>query len=321
VVNTSPISMPEWRIVTTGLRFPEGPVALPDGSVLVVEIERGTITRIAPDGTTDVVAQPGGGPNGLAPGPDGKVYVCNNGGFNWHRGPGDFRPVGIADSYSGGRIERVDLASGRVEVLYTHCDGRPLNGPNDIVFDRHGGFYFTDLGKVRGRILDRGAVYYARTDGNLLKEIVFPILTPNGVGLSPAEDFLYVAETETARLWRFRITAPGELEKAPYPSIHGGELVAGVGGFQRIDSLKVEADGRICVATLVRGGITVIAPDGGTVEHVPAPDRYTTNICFGGADLRMAYATFSGTGRLAALPWPRPGLKLHFSDPARPKAR
>lgn len=311
----------EWRTITTGLRFPEGPVALPDGSVVLVEIERGTITRVSPDGTKAVVAEPGGGPNGMALGPDGKLYVCNNGGFNWHRGPGDFRPIGIADSYSGGRIERVDLKTGRIETLFTHCDGRPLNGPNDIVFDRHGGYYFTDLGKVRGRIWDRGAVYYAAPDGKSLKEVIFPIVTPNGIGLSPEEDFLYVAETESARLWKFRIVKPGELEKQPYPSQNGGALVAGIGGFQRFDSLKVEADGRISVATLVTGAITSMSPDGSVVEQVMTGDRYTTNLCFGGADLRTCYATLSGGGTLAMATWPRAGLKLHFSDPANPKPR
>lgn len=310
-----------WQTVTTGLRFPEGPVALPDGSVVLVEIERGTITRVAPDGTTSVVAEPGGGPNGMAPGPDGKLYVCNNGGFAWHRGPGDFRPIGIADSYSGGRIERVDLDTGKVETLFTHCDGRPLNGPNDIVFDRHGGYYFTDLGKVRGRIWDRGAVYYAAPGAKTLKEVVFPIVTPNGIGLSPDEDFLYVAETESARLWKFGITKPGELDKQPYPSQNGGALVAGIGGFQRFDSLKVEADGRIAVATLVTGAITSMTPDGKTVEQTMTGDRYTTNLCFGGPDQRTCYATLSGGGTLVKGTWPRAGLKLHFSDPANPKPR
>ena len=71
------------EIVTTGLKFPEGPVAMPDESVLVVEIARGTLSRVMPDGKVEVVAEPGGGPNGAAIGPDGKCYICNNGGFEW----------------------------------------------------------------------------------------------------------------------------------------------------------------------------------------------------------------------------------------------
>src|SRR2546426_7892594 len=76
--------MPEMREITSGLQFPEGPVALADGSVLVVEIKRGTLTRVAPDGKQTIVATTGGGPNGAAIGPDGRVYVCNNGGLEWH---------------------------------------------------------------------------------------------------------------------------------------------------------------------------------------------------------------------------------------------
>jgi len=69
------------RILAEGLKFPEGPVAMPDGAIVLVEIERETISRVAADGTVDVLAQVGGGPNGLALGPDGALYVCNNGGF------------------------------------------------------------------------------------------------------------------------------------------------------------------------------------------------------------------------------------------------
>jgi len=104
--------MAEMQIMARGLRFPEGPVAMADGSVVLVEIARGTITRVAADGTLSVVATPGGGPNGLALGPDGAFYLCNNGGFVWHEEPGMLRPTRQADDYSGGRIERVDPASG-----------------------------------------------------------------------------------------------------------------------------------------------------------------------------------------------------------------
>lgn len=306
--------MPPFRTIATGLRFPEGPIAMPDGSVVLVEIERRTLSRVYPDGTVRVIAETGGGPNGAAIGPDGAVYVCNNGGFRWHEDKNGLRPVAQAEDYGGGRIERVDLATGAVKVLYTASPGGPLKGPNDIVFDRAGGMWFTDLGKARPRELDRGGVYYAKADGSDIREVVHPMLTTNGIGLSPDEKRLYVAETQTGRLWAFDIEAPGVLRKRPWPSVNGGELVAGLPGFQLFDSLAVEANGSVAVATLFNGGITVISPDGKIAEHVPFPDIYTTNICFGGPDMKTAYITLSASGRLIACDWPRPGLKLNFQE-------
>ena len=132
--------MSDLKVLATGLRFPEGPVVMPDGSVALVEIARGTVTRVAPDGTVSVIADLGGGPNGLATGPDGALYVCNNGGFEWHEEPGMIRPIGTPTSYAGGRIERVDPNTGEFRVLYERCGEQKLKGPNDIVFDRSGGF-------------------------------------------------------------------------------------------------------------------------------------------------------------------------------------
>jgi gluconolactonase len=307
--------MPEIRTLAEGLEFPEGPVALADGSVLLVEIAAGALTRIGADGTKTVVARPGGGPNGAAIGPDGKCYLCNNGGFEWIRDDaGHLRPFMIAKDYAGGRIERVDLATGAVEVLYRACGEVPLKGPNDIVFDAHGGFYFTDLGKVRAREMDRGAVYYAKADGSFITEVAFPMMTPNGIGLSPDGKTLYVAETDAARLWAFAVEAPGVVRKEPWPSPHGGRILAGMGGYQRFDSLAVQGDGRVCVATLINGGVTVISPDGRHVEHHPMPDPMTTNICFGGPDRKTAYLTLSWSGRLVAVDWPTPGLQLNYTS-------
>ena len=259
------------------------------------------------------VARPGGGPNGAAIGPHGKCYVCNNGGFEWHAEGVHRRPIGQARDYAGGRIERIDLETGAVECLYRAAGDVPLNGPNDLVFDAQGGFYFTDLGKVRARDMDRGAVHYAKADGCFITEVAFPMVTPNGIGLSPDEKPLYVAETEAARLWAFDIIEPGVVRKEPWPSPHGGRLVAGVGGYQRFDSLALDAEGRICVATLINGGITVISPDGRHVEHHPMPDPITTNICFGGPELKTAFITLSWTGRLVAVDWPVPGLRLNHA--------
>ena len=307
--------MTQFRTITDGLRFPEGPIAMPDGSVVLVEIERGTLTRVLPDGTKEVIAETSGGPNGAAIGPDGACYICNNGGFKWSydAASGGMRPVGQADDYVTGRIERVDMETGKVERLYDNCSGNRLSGPNDIVFDRKGNMWFTDLGKARERDLDRGAIYWAKSDGSEIKEVVQPFTTPNGIGLSPDEKTLYVAETEGGRLFAFDIVGDGEVKLLPYPeSLNGGRYITSDTGMRRYDSLAVEAGGNVCVATLFTGGITVASPDGGTVEFVETGDGYTTNICFGGENLQKAYITLSWQGLLVECDWPRVGLPLNF---------
>ena len=291
--------------ITAGLRFPEGPIAMPDGSVVVVEIERGTLSRVLPSGEVEVIADLGGGPNGAAVGPDGAFYVCNNGGFVWHDRDGKLTPGGTPEDYSGGRIERVELG-GEFSVLYRECDGIPLNGPNDIVFDATGGMWFTDLGKTYERHRDLGALYYARADGSHISRQIAPRETPNGIALSPDERTVYFAETITGRVWAYSITNPGEVDPT------SGRLLAGLPGLQLLDSMAVDAEGNVCVATLVNGGITIVSPDGDKVEHVPFDDRFTTNICFGGERLETAFITLSSTGRLVSVPWTTPGLPLNF---------
>ncbi|MBY8825835.1 SMP-30/gluconolactonase/LRE family protein [Sphingomonas colocasiae] len=303
------------RIVADGLRFPEGPVALPDGSVVLVEIAAGRITRIMPDGGRRVVAEPGGGPNGLAMGPDGKLYCCNNGGFGWVEADGLLMPHGTPPDYEGGRIERIDLETGAVETLYRDGDfGCALRGPNDIVFDADGGFWFTDHGKNGARARDVTGVFYAKADGSHLEEVIFPLENPNGIGLSPDGATLYVAETYTCKLWAFAVTAPGRIAKVPGLSGGGGHFLHSPAGYTYFDSLGVEAGGNICVATIGASGITIVSPAGESVDFVATDDPFTTNICWGGSDMRTAYICLSATGRLAAIDWPRPGLKLNFQD-------
>lgn len=303
----------ELREITTGLRFPEGPTMLPDGAIAVVEIESGNVVRVDLDGSKSVIAHVGGGPNGAALGPDNALYICNNGGFNWMTEPDGFlRPSGIADDYKGGSIQRIDLGSGAVTTLYTHCGEAQLRGPNDIVFDADGGFWFTDYGKAYDRLIDRGAVYYARIDGSFIKQAAFPTITANGIGLSPDGKTLYVPESDTGKLWSWPVLGPGQLGKEPWPSPAGGKFLNGVRGYQRYDSLALEECGNICIGTLVDGGVSVFAPDGELLEFHRAPELYCTNLCFGGPDMKTAYITLSGYGRLVACDWPRAGLKLAF---------
>jgi gluconolactonase len=278
-----------------------------DGSVLVVEIERGALSRVQPDGTVAVVAALGGGPNGAAIGPDGAAYVCNNGGFAWTERAGMLIPLDLATGateppgFEGGWIERVDLDTGKAERLYTHVDGHRLCGPNDLVFDRDGGFWFTDFGKTRPREVDRGGLYYARADGSEVIEAAYGLWGPNGVGLSPAGDRVYVAESFSGRLMAWDLDGPGRV-RSPR-----GTCVAATKG--HFDSLAVEAGGAVVVAAISQG-LCVVEPDG-RHEYVPLPDPITTNVCF--TPDGTAYATLSGSGRLIAVDWPRPGLDLAFS--------
>ncbi len=300
--------MSEITEITDGLRFPEGPVAMADGSVVVVELGGGCITRVFPDGKKETVATPGGSPNGAAIGPDGALYVCNSGGWDFHELMGLTIPgTELPAHHSGGRIERIDLDTGAVQVLYTECDGHALIGPNDIVFDAAGGMWFTDHARREGRVQHLGAIYYAAPDGSSIREMVFPSESPNGIGLSPDGSRLYAAETHTGRVYAWNVTAPGELESPQ------GALLCGLPGLQLFDSLGVDGDGNVVVATLVTGALTVISPAGEVLDQVLTGDPMTTNVGWGGADMRTAYVTCSGTGRLISLPWPRPGLQLAFS--------
>ena len=307
--------MTELRIVADGLMFPEGPIAMPDGSVVLVEIRRSTLTRVHPDGRTETVAETGGGPNGAAIGPDGRVYVCNNGGFEWLDEPGGLmRPVGQARDYGGGRIEAVDLETGAVEILYTECGGRPLKGPNDIVFDGEGGFWFTDLGKVRDDERNWGPYRHPLCPSRR-------VLHRRGrVPADYAQRHRPLARRQRGLCRRdpdrtlvgLRHRGARRSEEAAWPSPHGGRLIGQTHGYRTLDSLAVDAEGNICVATLMDPGISIFRADGSGLEHVPMPDPYTTNICFGGADLRTAFITQSREGKLLSCPWPAPGLPLHY---------
>ncbi|MEE2922484.1 MAG: SMP-30/gluconolactonase/LRE family protein [Pseudomonadota bacterium] len=300
----------DFEIITTGLRFPEGPVVMADGSIIVVEIEKKCITRCWGDGKTEVIATPGGGPNGLAIGPDGALWVCNNGGFIYTEMDGLLIPGNCPDDYDGGRIERIDLSTGKVERVLDTVEGHKLKGPNDLVFDKAGNLYFTDHGKTYSRHRDFGGLFFLANGASEARELDFHYTSPNGVGLSPDEQTVYMADTMTGRMWAFDLESPGVIK--PASPFNGGRVVATMPGLQYFDSLAMTAAGNVCVATILNGGITTITP-GGDFHHTAFPDLIVTNIAFGGDDMQDAYITLSSTGQLARCRWPEPGLKLNFN--------
>jgi gluconolactonase len=299
------------REMGRGLHFPEGPIACADGSVLVVEIAAPALTRVAPDGAVNRIILLQGGPNGAAIGPDGACYICNNGGLSFTETAETIAPSGRPASYAGGWIDRVNLAAGVVLRLYDRSSSGPLVGPNDIVFDADGGFWFTDIGDF-SEASPLGSICYATIDGRSCRVVVPNLRSPNGIGLSPDGRTLYFADTVMASVYAFDVIGPGDIDAR---SLAGGGRLIGVAEAGRmLDSLAVDADGRIAVGTLGQpGGITIFDPAGAPPVFMPLPDAMVTNLCFGGPERRTAYVTLSSTGRLLAIENLARGCALNFA--------
>jgi gluconolactonase len=328
-------------VIATGLNYPEGPVYRPDGSVLVVEIGAGKLTRVLPGGSKETVANLGGGPNGAAIGPDGAVYVCNDGGFSIAQIPNAAGvpisfAIGQPADYTGGSIQRV-APDGTVTTLYKSFEAKdphgnpvtlPLRSPDDLVFDSSGGFWFTDWGKDRWRDRDITGAYYAQPDGSSITELIFPLKSPNGIALSPDETRLYIAESFTRRILYWELDGPGSIDTKASPNADGSFLLTAHLPYEGCpDSMSMDEEGNLYVACFLphganpntRGGIAVVSPEGGVLDWIEIDvednDPLPSNICFGGADLRTAYVTIDGTGRLLACEMKIPGKRPAFGLP------
>jgi gluconolactonase len=287
------------QVLTDGLKFPEGPVWAPDGTVYVTEVEGGCITAIAPDGSKRTFAETGGSPNGAALGPDGYLYVTNNGG----REPG--------------YIQKID-PNGKIGTLYNQCEGQPFQGPNDLVFDAHGGFYFTDPGPVSRDGLKFGHIYYAQADGSQVKRMQYYFFFPNGIALTLDGSTLIILESMTGRVWAIPIESPGTLAQVDAGARAGAprawpvtSLLTTVPQPAVPDGMCVDEAGNLLVCAHNSSTVSVHAPDGAPLSPITVEDRRLTNCCFGGNDFCTLYITESGLGRVVMIQWERPGLRLN----------
>lgn len=272
----------DGEIVGTGLAFPEGPVWLGDGSVALVEIEGGTIARWAPDGGIERVVDTGGGPNGAALGPDGALYVTQNGGTS-------------REGRVTAGIVRADLSSGSSELVLTEIAGLTLDGPNDLAFGPDGRLYVTDPrgaadpahNDAPGRLF---AVDLASGAGELVAE-VGPVF-PNGIAFDPDGTLLWT-ESFTRRVMTLRGGAP--------------EVVIELPAKHAPDGLCVGADGALYVASTYAHCVSVVR-GGEVVDRLMCGDGMVTNCCFGGTDL---FVTDSRRGHLYRFALDVEGLPLH----------
>ena len=304
--------MSEVRILATGFGFPEGPVVMPDGSVILTEIRNNRCSRVTPDGKVSLFSATGGGPNGLAVGPDGALYLCNNGGSRYVEG--DSMGVAPHPDYKHGFVQRLDRTTGALTTLYIECDGHKLSAPNDLVFDKAGGFYFTDLGKRYARHRDHGGLYYALPDGSKIVCLAYPVPQPQRLRpVARRQDRSTSPIPKAARLLRLRRRRPGRAAQAQGPCAaqrpgHRRRARTGAlrqpGGAGKRQHRGGDAHHRHDHRVLAGRRNRARGQDAGHLS-----DQYLLRR----PDMRTAYITLSDKGQLASMTWPEPGLKLNFN--------
>lgn len=258
----------------------------------------GVIRRIRSDGSTEVFAEPGGGPNGTARGPAGALYVANNGGIAWHNGHLDL----LAPPPSHARIERVD-PDGTVTEIYRTVGDRPLRKASDIAIDRAGVIWFTDPGHDP-LTAPTGHVVRAESDGSSIDIVATGCAHPNGLAFTSDESLLMVAETGAAAVYAYDVVAGRHLvdrrEFARMPDNY------------RPDGLCFDDEGNLLVAGAFGGGVLVFDHTGELTDTIPLDDPLTTNVAFGGEGGDDLFITQARTGTVLRLKWRCRGAKLPF---------
>ncbi len=341
----------EFVEIAKGLGYPEGPQCLKDGSLLIVDIKAAALLRFRPqpDGTYtpdppidlhDPTGKLGCGPNGTAIGPDGHVYICNDGGKTFMEIPLTHNGVSwtlsvtgdAAPNYAGGYIQRVNLETRAVEiwcapdsVASATMPQQNLSSPDDLIFDSSGGFWFTDWGNSKGRSREITGIYYVAAGTRTPVEVIASRSAPNGIGLSPAGDRLYVAETYSRWVVYWELAGPGKVKPNPCTIDGAYFLNTALRGGAILDSLRLDEAGNVYVATMLpeglnplsSGGITVISPAGEVLDFIELefggiPEPLPSNLCFGGPDRKTAFITCAGTGRILSCRMKMPGLPAAF---------
>ena len=289
------------RIFATGIEAPEGPIALPDGSMYVTEMSAATsqVTRLDPEGRPTVIKKTGGRPNGLALDGDGMIWVAE----------ALLRAV-ICLAPDGREVLRVD----------GDANGRFLF-PNDLAFGPDGHLYVTDTGMaaedfISGQdfvegFLDLpwdGRIYEIDPRaGRVVRRFDHGIRFTNGIAFD-ADHKLYANASLPGDIYRYDVFGPGEPRREPFGNVLQPHHRT---GFTGPDGMAFGEDGRLYCTVYGQSNITVLDRDGRVAERLSLQASDPTNVAFSLLRSELLVTEVS-VGRVERLPAPCNGLALHY---------
>jgi gluconolactonase len=242
------------ELVAKGGQFLEGPLFDREGTLWLVEVLGGWLSRVEGDRVVRVAqASPDSQPQGAALHKDGRIFITD-------------RRLGVWT---------YEPKSKKIDFLIRYYHGQPFKGPNDLTFDDDGNLYFTDAWQT-GADDPTGALFMADAASayRKLTKLVGNLAMPNGVGIPPDGNSIYVSELRKNRNWR-----------CPFDKNNGGlfscyvatHFLSGTGP----DGMKIDEKGFVYQASFNSQGIYVVDPNNEIVEFIRIPSgRFTTNLVF-----------------------------------------
>jgi gluconolactonase len=250
------------QLISKQFAFTEGPAVDKQGNVFFTDQPNNKIWKYGIDGKLSVFMDHAGRPNGMYFDAKGNLIVC-------------------ADEHN--QLWKIS-ADGKVKVLLKNLDGKLLNGPNDLWVDRSGGIYFTDPYYRRDywtrtkTELDGQKVYYLPYNATQPQIADETLIKPNGIVGTPDGNYLYVADIEGNKIYKFNIDTDGSLDNRQVFAPQGA------------DGITLDEQGNLYLAGK---GITIYNPKGEKIAHIDVPEPWTANVCFGGKDRKTLFITAS----------------------------
>ena len=266
------------EVIKSGFTGTEGPIGLPDGSLIFTETQANRITRIDANNQTSTFLENTNGANGLAFDAKGRLISVQ--------------------TTPGKTLIGVLYPKGQEATLSDNFDGKPFGRPNDLVVGKNGGVYFSEPGPnaTPGQPPPAPplspAVYYIPPGGKAIR-IAEGIARPNGIMLSADEKTLYVNDTNGEYILAFDVKADGSVGNrrnfAKYPTVNktpAGTFNSGADGF------ALDNAGRLYVVSI--GGVHVFSPKGDLLGTIPL-SLQGQNIAFAGPDKKTLYIVGRGS--------------------------